>query len=196
MGDGNELERGSIRPEIFWAELPPSEHLVQFYADEGGFLDVLEDFVRGGLQAQEAVVLIATPVHLEALERRLAAGGEIDLAALRASDAYIALDAEATLARFMFDGWPNDLAFQQLVSEVLTRARGRGRKVRAFCEMVALLWAQGFCGATVRLEYLWQNLCREEAFSLLCAYPKSGFTGDPTVSLQNICAAHSHVLQR
>jgi hypothetical protein len=46
----------------------------------------------------------------------------------------------------------------------------------------------------VRLEYLWQNLCRQEAFSLFCAYPKSGFTGDIAVSLQNICAAHTRVL--
>ena len=95
----------------------------------------------------------------------------------------------------MVDGWPDDAAFLEVVTGLLTRARGDGgRRVRAFGEMVAVLWAEGYCGATVRLEYLWQNLCRQEAFSLFCAYPKSGFTGDMTVSLQNICAAHSRVL--
>ena len=181
------------RPEVFWAEIAPCEHLVQFYSGDGEFMDSLEGFVAGGFSAGEAVVLIVTPEHLAGIEQRLRKRG-LDLESATASGAYIALDASQTLARFMRDGWPDDEDFRQVVTGLLHRARGDGRAVRAFGEMVAVLWAQGFCGATVRLEYLWQNLCREERFSLFCAYPKSGFTGDPTVSLQNICAAHSRVL--
>jgi hypothetical protein len=68
--------------------------------------------------------------------------------------------------------------------------------VRAFGEMVALLWAQGHCGATVRLEYLWSRFCDQQGFSLLCAYPKSGFTSDAADSIRQICDAHSHVVDR
>jgi hypothetical protein len=194
MDDGISSSSGTDRPEIFWGEIAPCEHLVQFYANDEAFFEVLEGFVLAGIRAGEAIVLIATPEHLAALEQRLCAHEGIDLDALRASDAYIALDAKGTLAQFMFDGWPDDEAFRRVVAELLARATRGGRRVRAFGEMVAILWEQGYCGATVRLEYLWQNLCRAEAFSLLCAYPKSGFTGDPTASLQNICAAHSRVL--
>jgi hypothetical protein len=34
------------------------------------------------------------------------------------------------------------------------RGTRHGRKVRAFGEMVALMWARGECGATVMLEHL------------------------------------------
>jgi ribosomal protein L15 len=60
--------------------------------------------------------------------------------------------------------------------------------------MVAMLWGQGHNGATVRLEHLWHELCREEAFSLFCAYPRSGFTKDVEASIQEICSAHSKVI--
>lgn len=181
------------RPEVFWAEIAPCEHLVQFYSGDGEFMDALEGFVVGGFESGESIVLIVTPEHLSSIEQRLRERG-LDVDGAKARDEFIALDAEQTLARFMVDGWPDDTSFRELVTELLGRARNSGRPVRAFGEMVAVLWANGFCGATVRLEYLWQNLCRSEHFSLFCAYPKAGFTGDPTVSLQNICAAHTRVL--
>lgn len=181
------------RPDVFWAEIAPCEHLVQFYAGDGEFMDALEGFAAGGFAAGESVVLIVTPEHLLGIEQRLRERG-LDVDGAKARDEFIALDAEKTLAQFIVDGWPEDESFHGVVTEILHRARADGRPVRAFGEMVAVLWAQGYCGATVRLEYLWQNLCRKESFSLFCAYPKSGFTGDPTVSLQNICAAHSRVL--
>jgi len=39
------------------------------------------------------------------------------------------------------------------------------------------------------------ELCGAEGFSLLCAYPRVGFTQDLTSSITEICAAHSRVLQ-
>lgn len=95
----------------------------------------------------------------------------------------------------MDDNWPNDDRFYGTIGAVLASARGDGRHVRAFGEMVALLWANGHSGATVRLEYLWHNLCQAEAFSLLCAYPKIGFTDDMQASLNEILANHSRVVR-
>jgi len=66
--------------------------------------------------------------------------------------------------------------------------------VRAFGEMVAILWAQGNSGATVRLEHLWQDLCQEQNLALFCAYPRCGFTLDSAQSIEDICAAHSRVI--
>ena len=53
-------------------------------------------------------------------------------------------------------------------------------------EMVAVLWANELSGATVHLEHLWCNYIKEEKLSLFCAFPKSGFTQDPHVSLLHI----------
>jgi hypothetical protein len=67
---------------------------------------------------------------------------------------------------------------------------GVGQKTK----MVDRLWGQGLSGATVQLERLWHALCRQEGFSLFCAYPKSGFTQNAEESIREICEAHSRVL--
>ena len=179
--------------EVFWAEIAPREHLVQIYPDERLFLDSLERFAVGGLRRGESVVIIATRVHRAALDERLTAYG-IDLDSAKRRDQYISLDAAETLSTFMVDGWPDTLRFRQTVSEILRRAGGDGRRIRAFGEMVALLWAQGNNGATVRLEYLWHQFCEERGFSLFCAYPQTGFTQDSFSSMKEICSLHSKVV--
>lgn len=178
--------------DVFWGELSACDHCVQIYEDDGAFLDALEGFVAGGIRQGDAIILIATPAHLRGLESRLAASG-FDLQAAAARDQYIALDARATLDLFMVDGWPDEARFGQFVGEVLSRARRPHRKVRAFGEMVALMWADGQCGATVRLEHLWTRLCQQESFSLFCAYPKTGFTEDANDAIAQVCAAHSRL---
>jgi hypothetical protein len=179
--------------EIFWGEISPCEHLVQIYQDDAVFLDTLEGFVAGGLRAGEGVVVIATEPHLAALEQRLLAAG-VDLKLATLQDQYIALPAKQTLAKFMMRGWPDDILFDQVVTDLLKRAGKGGRRVRAFGEMVALLWDEGHTGATVRLEHLWHRMCHERGFSLFCAYPRIGFTQGADLSIKEICAAHSKVV--
>ncbi len=179
--------------EVFWGEISPSEHLVQIYEDDDTFLDSLEGFIAGGIMAGDGVVVIATPPHRAALTTRLTQRG-IDVASAIEADQFLLLDAEDTLSQFMLNDWPDDLLFRELVTRLLQRAKGEGRRVRAFGEMVALLWAQGNNGATVRLEHLWHRLCDEQSFSLFCAYPKSGFTQDASASIKEICDTHSRVV--
>ena len=179
--------------EVFWGEMTPCDHAVQIYGTDEAFLDALEGFVAQGLHQGESAIIIATPEHRTSLARRLESRG-LDLEKARARDQYIALDAETTLSEFMRADWPDDGLFARCVDSLIRRARAHGRPVRAFGEMVALLWAQGHSGATVRLEHLWHQLCRERAFPLFCAYPRSGFTQDATVSLEEICATHDRLL--
>lgn len=177
----------------FWGEIAPCDHSVQIYRDKEAFLDSLEGFVVAGLRKGEAVIIIATKAHRTALETRLRAYG-LDVNAAKKSDQFISLDADETLSQFMVNGWPDAEKFSRVVADLLERARSKGRRVRAFGEMVALLWARGMNGATVRLEHLWHDLCRAEQFPLFCAYPRSGFTTDAAVSMKEICAAHSRLI--
>jgi hypothetical protein len=167
--------------------------MVQFYENDGVFLDTLEGYVLGGLRAGEAVIVIATRPHIDSLERRLTRQGA-DLAAARAGDQFIVVEAEKVLDRFMINQWPDDALFHEFVGELLGRAKAGGRRVRAFGELVAVLWARGCSGATVRLEHLWHRLCAEHSFNLFCAYPRIGFTQDAEDSIREICAQHSRLI--
>jgi hypothetical protein len=175
---------------VFWGEIAPVEHSVQIYSDDVLFMDSLEGFASGGLRSGDGVIIIATAAHRSALERRLRARGfDVDQAARE--QRYISIDAQATLERFMVNGWPDDDRFQAVAADLITRARGQGRRVRAFGEMVALLWSQGQNVATVHLEHLWNRVRNEELFCLFCAYPRGGFTHNAHESINEICSHHS-----
>jgi hypothetical protein len=179
--------------DVFWGEIAPCEHVVQIYENDEGFVDLLSGFVTAGFAAGECAVVIATAAHLDALSGRLAALGH-PVSYLVSKTQYIPLDAEETLSKFMVNDWPDENLFNQVISEVIANAKGKGRKVRAFGEMVAILWARGHVGATVRLEHLWNKFCENEAFCLFCAYPQSGFAQDASESVMHICSAHTKMI--
>jgi len=178
---------------VFWGEIAPNEHVVQIYEDDQVFLDLLEGFVSGGIKAGDCVIVIATAPHLKALEERLQNDG-FNIFDLELRDQYIPLDAEETLSKFMIGNWPDPNLFRHLVSGLIQRARRNKRPVRAFGEMVALLWSKGLNGATVQLEHLWNKFCETESFALFCAYPRSGFTENASESLMHICGSHSKMV--
>ncbi|HUP29849.1 MAG TPA: MEDS domain-containing protein [Usitatibacter sp.] len=169
------------------------DHVCQVYESEPAFLDSLTGFIGHGLWNGEAAVLIATASHVTGVEARLRETG-LDLAHLRADDRLITLSPELTLAQFMVDGWPQADRFDAVISQVLVRARGKGRRVRGFGEMVALLWERGEYAATVRLEYLWQKLIEREQVQVLCSYPRKSFDRAPASSRSEITANHTHAI--
>jgi hypothetical protein len=194
MSDNNHGGWKHSKANVFWGEIAPCDHVVQIYDTDGVFLDALAGFVGGGINANDVCIVIATPAHLSALEERLTSYG-ISITGLIADDRYIPLNAEELLSAFIVDGWPDEAAFNSTVSSLLQRARGfSNRKVRAFGEMVAILWAQGNIGATVNLEHLWNKFVTNESFCLFCAYPKAGFTDDIADSMRHICLAHSKMI--
>jgi hypothetical protein len=181
------------KADIFWGEIAPCDHVVQIYENDEIFIDVLAGFVGGGINAGDAIIIIATDAHIRALETRLK-GFAIDIDCLIRNEQYFPLNAEKTLEQFMVNGWPDEELFMELVTKLIGKAKKANRNVRAFGEMVAILWAQGHNGATVYLEHLWNKFCENESFCLFCAYPKSGFTEDINVSIRSICGAHSKVI--
>lgn len=177
----------------FWGEIAPSEHIVQIYESDDVFLNLLYGFVSSGVNAGDCVIVIATITHLGFIEERLKAAG-FNPSALIQKNIYIPLEAEDALSKFIINDWPDEILFINFVASLIKQAKVEGRQVRAFGEMVAILWAKGQVGATVRLEYLWNKLCENQVFCLFCAYPQSGFTQDAIESVTHICRAHSKMI--
>ena len=163
------------------------QHFVQFYDEDEFLLDEVTGFLKAGLQAGHAGLVIATPQHRDGLDQRLQG--------LAHPSRYAALDAAATLSTFMVDGFPDAQRFENVIGSALQRASRNGtRHVHAFGEMVSLLWAEGKHEAAVRLEELWNSLAASHTFSLLCAYPMDGFhDAEHGSSFLHICDAHSQV---
>jgi excisionase family DNA binding protein len=182
-----------LAPQVDWSALGGCDHFVQFYESDAFLAAAVSRFIADALRAGEGAVIIATAAHRNAIQRKLRRSG-LDLGSARRAGRFVSLDAADTLARFMVDGSPDPGRFRDVVGGVVTRAaRGRSR-VRAFGEMVALLWAEGSRDAAVALEDLWNDLRTHHSFILQCAYPMDGFSADEATAFGDVCACHSSVI--
>ncbi len=173
-------------------------HVVQLYTDDGFLIDELSRFIGGALAVGDAAVVIATEPHRRELEKRLAAQG-LDTTKANRQGRYIALDAAQTLPRFTENGTVDETRFKAIIGGLLTRARsavdGKECRIAVFGELVALLWAEGKPQEAVRVERFWNDLAKTHSFSLLCAYPVSGFGGEGHIEpFLKICAEHTGVV--
>lgn len=176
-----------------WHDLGKGDHACQIYRDEAELLDTLSAFVGGGLWMGESAVVIATDAHLTQLDDRLRQTG-LDLAHFRADGRYIALSADQTLSSFTDGGWPDEERFMRALTPLIERARGEGRAVRAFGEMVHLLWSRGHYAGAVRLEHLWNKLLQRESMRLVCAYSRTHFATGSLAARRAVQNAHSRFI--
>ena len=66
--------------------------------------------------------------------------------------------------------------------------------VRAYGEMVNLLWRDGKAQQAIELEQLWNELASKYSFALLCAYATDSLDPADLTGIERICAVHSAVL--
>jgi hypothetical protein len=143
------------------------------------------------VQYGQPMVVIATEGHRLAFARRLRElHPEIDDTA---GVEIVWLDARDTLSGFMVGGMPDRERFESTVGKVFARimiARNY-LVVRAYGEMVDLLWADGNFDGALALEKLWNELGAKYAFQLLCAYSMGSFFKETTTpGFRAICEHH------
>jgi signal transduction histidine kinase len=171
-------------------------HVVQFYEDSAFLSDVVVQFLDAGFQLGEPAVVIATEAHRTRFAQRLKARG-VDVERSCEEGRLVLLDARRTLNGFMVEGLPDWNRFKSIIGPVLHQIhRSAGEAcVRAYGEMVDLLWKDGNPRAALLLEEQWNELGREHSFSLLCAYSMGNFrTHEDARAFQAVCSAHSHVV--
>jgi len=175
-----------------WPELVrhpgASDHMVQIYKDREFLVDALVQYIGTGLAHGEAAIIIARPEHRERFLHALERAGHGPSPALKL------LDAETTLAKFMVDGMPEWTAFHSLIGGAIAELRLQYPTVRAYGEMVDILWQRGDKQAAIRLEQFWNEIGRLQTFSLLCAYAMDPLRGDTYADLESICRCHTHLI--
>jgi excisionase family DNA binding protein len=171
-------------------------HTVQFYEADEFLSGTVGSVISGSLRAGAPVVLIATAPHRDAFIAHLEQDG-IDVRAACESRQLSLHDARALLDSFLVDGMPDRDRFQATVGEIVRESmesRPRAR-MRAYGEMVDILWTEGRMDAAIRLEELWNELGRGQTFSLLCSYRLDSFRDpDQAERFMQVCGQHSHVL--
>jgi hypothetical protein len=176
--------------------LGPEAHVVQLYGTDDRLLTKnVARFLSEGLRRGDGILVIATPEHRMTLTRELREDRGYSKAVLEGR--LVFLDAAATLARFMVDGTPNPELFRSVIGEALAGVRSRAvhTGVRAYGEMVGLLWQAGEYPAASRLEELWNELLRQGDVCLFCAYPIDVFSREfQPATLDAILCSHSHLL--
>ena len=170
-------------------------HLVRFYEDDESLDEVVIDYIRSGLEAGEACIVVATQPHREGLAKGLRARSLSKGNDSPNSGRYVAVDAAETLAQFMVEGWPDEQRFAQTLGGLIGRATAVSNgRVRIFGEMVNLLFADAKPEAAIHLEKLWNGLATTHSFALLCAYPmRTFFMEEHRSSLGRICNEHTGI---
>jgi hypothetical protein len=174
--------------------LGDGDHIVQFYERDSELVAAVTPYLAGAARADDVAIVIATEAHRRAFEAGLRAEG-IDIVAAGASGAFRAFDAAETLALFMVDAQIDHDAFHEVIGGMVRHVVGSGRRVRAYGEMVALLWDAGNVLGAIELETLWHDLGREVSFSLFCSYLSASVEGSGHAdALQQVCDLHSSVV--
>jgi hypothetical protein len=168
-------------------------HAVKFYETRESLCRIVAEFLGEGLISQQPALVIATPEHRSGILAELRAR-HFDVDGMQAAGDLLLLDASEVLATFMVDGMPNaDLFIRKTTGAIQQLCRGRKDcTIRAYGEMVDVLWKAGQTMAAVRLEMLWNKLAMTRDFALLCGYAMGSFYKD--AGLEAIHREHSHVV--
>jgi hypothetical protein len=168
-------------------------HAVKFYESSASLCRIVAEFLGEGLSLGQPALVIATPEHRDGIVSELGAR-RFDAKGLQEKGDLMMLDVADQLEEFMIEGMPHADRFNTTLVGAIERLSRGGKNVtiRAYGEIVDVLWKTGQDVAAIRLEMLWNKLAMTHDFSLLCGYAMGNFYKD--ASLQDIQRQHSHVV--
>jgi hypothetical protein len=175
--------------------LGETAHLVQIYRDPAVLASTIGRYLDEGLQRGEAALVIARTDHWALIRRKLEQLRH-DPLLLEEQGRLAFLEVRQTLDAVLRDGMPDRMLFRKKIGPAFAALASQGHTgVRAYGEMVSLLWREGRHDAALHLEALWNELAELHRFTLFCAY--EGDCLSPEFhgrAAQDIFREHSHVL--
>ena len=172
-----------------------SEHIVQFFDSDESRAECVAAFLADGVRAGEPAIVVARPANWTAMVEQLEVQG-IPVKQAMTDGLIVMKQADDTLRRISRNGSPAADAFDAVVGKTVANLaqRGRGRRVRAYGEMVDMLAQRGELADAMSLEAMWNGLGERVPFFLMCGYAAAHFVASATHrALREICAAHSSV---
>jgi len=182
------------RCDQFLAHPDPNAHIVQLYRKPAVLRETVGAYLSAGFRNGDSAVVITTPDHWAEFRKELEARGQKP-SRLEQDGRLAVLDARSTLDGFMRQGMPDEGLFHLAIGSILSKITSADAHLRAYGEMVSLLWAERNFKAALRLEELWNALAERSPFTLLCAYEGDAlapeFHGLPA---ESVFLQHSHVV--
>ncbi len=154
----------------FLLDAQAKEHSVLFFEEHAEMLRRVVSFVRDGLRNRDFVCLALRPQTRKSVSDALPVGL---LADAESEGRLLLLDPYASLDLLISGGEVDAVAFETHVADTLRGAKERFGEVRAYGEIVNILWSRGDVTAALNFERAWSELHEEFAFAALCAYPLS-----------------------
>lgn len=169
-------------------------HRVQVCQNDISQAEAVTHYIQEGLLNNEAVIVFARPALRRAVMSKMDGLG-LDVQTFKSQGQIKFFDAEFLLSSFLIEGELEDSAFQEFIGLPIQAAQLKFGKVRAFGEMVNVLWKRGQYDTAMQLEDFWNDLSKKLEFSLLCSYSMDNL--DPNAyddSLELICKCHKHLV--
>lgn len=184
----------SRSPIEFPETLADGDHLVQFYKNDQFLTDVVTNYVAPALLNGEGAIIIATEKHIHMFEESLRKL-PLNTTLLRLTGQLVMINAEVALSQFMVNGLPDSQKFGETVADALYEMKSKFPQVKAYGEMVNILWNDGNIYGTIALEKLWNTLLNKKDFTLLCAYSMDSLTEvKEGIGFSEVCQCHTHVI--
>lgn len=148
-------------------------HEAHYYLHDSDFLESLLLCVSKALSAGDAVIVLLTVSHQQALCRGLQAMGLPVNEAIRMGRLQL-VDADAAISPYLGDELPDEVRSREesrLLVESADRARiGEQSRVCVFGECASLLYAKGKWDVVLSLERLWGGLGKTHDLYIRCWY--------------------------
>ncbi|HXH75477.1 MAG TPA: ATP-binding protein [Bacteriovoracaceae bacterium] len=190
-------ELSDFRQQLLDQPTKPSghgHHFVQFYENPKFLADSISQFVSAGLIRGEGSIIIAKNENIGLIEQSLKNSG-IDIQEFKQTKQLIILDAAMALNLFIVNGLPDRKKFNTEIGGMIETMSKSFPRIRAFGEMVGILWNNGNKEGTILLEELWNELALNYKFSLMCGYSMNSFNqSNHAEGFESICHTHSHTL--
>jgi hypothetical protein len=169
---------------------------VQFYSEDNHTLaQNVGRYLVEGSNRNDGLLVIAEEKNKILFRNQMEQSGVDVRSAVRRGQMYFA-DAQETLSSFMRHGQPDWDLFQEAAAHAMHQVHpGFGGGMRAFGEMVGILWREGHFSAAIRLEQFWNKLLGQSDFSIFCAYSIDVFAKDfQSEHLDALLCAHTHLM--